>query len=391
MKRASIAIAACTGALLVGAPAGYAEKPDPSNGNGSRIAAKACNAEKKADKAAFKAHWGKHAMRECKRTLGGELADEARNAAQECREERDADPAAFAEIRDQRQRQERLRQVRLDQGARGRGHPDVMNAREQHRARAVRARVLIGAVIVAGLWLLLPASALAATADLSVDKSDGPDPVTVGTELAYSVQVANAGPDSASGVELEDELPNQLDFVAAEPSQGSCERKGKKVSCALGSLASGASATVAIRVVPRRDGQIVNTATVSSADTDPQPANNTDTETTTVVAAPPPPTCGGVEATIVGTEGDDALVGTDKRDVIAALAGDDQVRGLGGKDLVCGFGGSDRLKGQGEDDLLRGGGGDDRLGGGGGDDLLRGGTGRDSCRGGPGADVKRSC
>jgi uncharacterized repeat protein (TIGR01451 family) len=256
----------------------------------------------------------------------------------------------------------------------------------------MRLTIVAGIAAVAAMLGWMATTALAATADLSVDKSDGPDPVTVGSELTYTVAVANAGPDAASGVQLEDTLPNRLDFVSAVPSQGSCELRGsRRVECALGALASGAGASVAIRVVPRADGQIVNTVTVSSADTDPQPGNNTDTETTTVVAAPPPATCGGAEATIVGTAGDDVLVGTDKRDVIAALQGSDQVRGLGGKDLVCGFGGNDRLKGQGGNDELRGGGGDDRLGGGGGNDLLRGGTGRDKCRGGPGADVKRSC
>ena len=95
--------------------------------------------------------------------------------------------------------------------------------------------------------------------------------------------MANAGPDAASGVVVEDKLPNKLDFVAAEASIGSCERKGRTVSCALGSLANGASASVAIRVVPRDDGQFENTATVSSADTDPALANNSDTETTTVL------------------------------------------------------------------------------------------------------------
>ena len=253
------------------------------------------------------------------------------------------------------------------------------------------ARLLGGVAVAAGMLALAPASAFAAAADLSIAKSDGPDPVLVGSELTYTLAVANAGPDVASGVVVEDKLPNKLDFVAAEPSRGTCERKGRTVSCALGSLENGASASVAIRVVPRDDGQLENTATVSSSDTDTALANNSDTETTTVLPAPPAPTCGGREATIVGTDGDDVLMGTDKRDVIAALRGDDQIRGLGGKDLICGFGGNDLLKGQAAGDELRGGGGDDRLGGGSGDDLLRGGTGRDTCRGGPGRDVKRSC
>ena len=245
--------------------------------------------------------------------------------------------------------------------------------------------------IAIAVGILAPAPALAATSDLSVDMTDQPDPVTVGSELAYTVAVANAGPEPASQITLEDKLPSKLDFVSSQSSQGSCDRKGKTVSCVLGSLVSGANASVVIRVVPRADGQLVNSATVTSADTDPQPANNTDTETTTVVPAATPPTCGGREATVVGTDGDDVLVGTEKRDVIAALRGNDLVRGLGGGDIVCGFGGSDRLKGQGGADLLRGGGGDDRLGGGPGNDTLRGGGGSDVCRGGPGTDIKRGC
>jgi uncharacterized repeat protein (TIGR01451 family) len=246
--------------------------------------------------------------------------------------------------------------------------------------------------LAAGILALTPGMAFAATADLSVAKSDGPDPVTVGSELTYTIAIANAGPDTGSGVELEDMLPNRHDFVSAVPSQGTCELRGsRRVLCALGALGSGGSASVTIRVVPSAEGEFVNSATVSGADTDPQPANNTDTETTTVVPAPPAPKCGGSEATIVGTDGDDVIVGTDGHDVIAALSGDDRVRGLGGKDLVCGFGGTDRLKGQAHNDELRGGGGDDRLGGGSGNDLLRGGTGRDTCRGGGGNDVKRSC
>jgi hypothetical protein len=91
--------AACAALMLVAAPAASA-KP----GNGSSTAAKACAAEKKADPVAFKAVWGKHAMRDCIRagreaseaTDPAEAADEFQNAAQECRAARDADPAGFA-------------------------------------------------------------------------------------------------------------------------------------------------------------------------------------------------------------------------------------------------------------------------------------------------------
>jgi uncharacterized repeat protein (TIGR01451 family) len=262
-----------------------------------------------------------------------------------------------------------------------------------------------------GLIALLPAAALAATADLGLDKTDSADPVTVGAEFTYAVTVTNAGPDAANGVELVDTLPSQLDFVSTNPSQGSC-KGSKKITCALGTIANGGSALVAIRVKPKKAGQLINSVTVSATETDPLSANNTDTETTTVVEPPPPPsppTCAGQAATIVGTEGDDQLTGTTKKDIFVALGGNDVILGLGGDDLVCGSagndtvkaaagndeirtaGGDDLLEGGDGNDVLRAGGGSDHLGGGAGADGLFGGGGLDTCNGGPGRDVEKSC
>ena len=264
----------------------------------------------------------------------------------------------------------------------------------------------------AGLIALLPASALAATADLAIDKSDGgaytQETVVLGGEITYTITVTNNGPDTANGVEVSDNLPSQLDFVSSTPSQGSC-KGSNNVTCTLGTIANGASATVTIKVKPKRAQQYVNTATVSGADTDPVSANNSDSETTTVVEPGPPPTCHGQEATVIGTTGNDTLTGTGKKDVFVALGGDDTILGLGGDDLVCAAAGNDTVKGaagndeirlgggndtgKGGDgnDTLRGGGGDDGLSGGSGADTLRGGGGTDSCNGGPGRDTTRGC
>jgi hypothetical protein len=99
MKRA-ITACVCVGLLVIAAPVAAA-KPGNGNGGSSQVA-KACTAAKKADKAAFKALWGKHAMRECMRAGreaggGAEGVEEATNAAQECRAEQEADPTAFAD------------------------------------------------------------------------------------------------------------------------------------------------------------------------------------------------------------------------------------------------------------------------------------------------------
>jgi uncharacterized repeat protein (TIGR01451 family) len=264
------------------------------------------------------------------------------------------------------------------------------------------------------------APAPSGSADLSLTKSDSPDPVSTGAALAYSLQVSNAGPDAATGVIVSDNLPKGVSFVSADSTQGSCSVSGKKggqkVTCALGTLASSVGpaynptpVTITIRVLaPQKAGTISNTASVTSDLKDPNSKNNSATATTRVIEARSP-TCGGRPATIVGTSGADVLTGTAGNDVIFAGAGNDRIRSLGGRDLICAGGGNDvvksgarsdkafggpgadRLFGGGGGDVLRGGRGPDRLRGGRGPDLLVGGPGDDRCSGGPGRDTLRSC
>jgi uncharacterized repeat protein (TIGR01451 family) len=122
--------------------------------------------------------------------------------------------------------------------------------------------------------------------DLSVSKTDSPDPVTVGNNLIYTINVTNTGPDTATGVILTDTLPAGVTFVSATPSQGSCSQSGGTVTCNLSDLANGANATVMITVIPTTPGTITNTATVLGNEIDPNTANNTDTESTTVLPLP---------------------------------------------------------------------------------------------------------
>jgi uncharacterized repeat protein (TIGR01451 family) len=120
-------------------------------------------------------------------------------------------------------------------------------------------------------------------ADLSVAKSDSPDPATKGASLTYSIVVTNNGPGSAEDVQLTDSLPANVQFVSAASTAGSCAQTDGTVSCNLGDLSNGASVTVTIIVTPKKVGTITNTAQVSSMSPDPNQANNTDTEETTVI------------------------------------------------------------------------------------------------------------
>jgi uncharacterized repeat protein (TIGR01451 family) len=122
----------------------------------------------------------------------------------------------------------------------------------------------------------------AGTADLSLTKSDSPDPVDRRQRLKYRIAVKNAGPDAATGVTITDTLPKGVSFVSAILRQGSCAVSGRVVTCDLGTIRSGAGAIVRIVVIPTRKGIKSNTASVTANETDPTPANNTDTEMTTV-------------------------------------------------------------------------------------------------------------
>ena len=279
------------------------------------------------------------------------------------------------------------------------------------RRRTVRLVYVLAMVpLVVLAFARLGSAAPSDSADLTIAKTDSPDPVRVGGSLTYAIQVNNLGPASATGVVVSDDLPKGVDFVSATASTGQCSQKKRKVSCALGSVGAGVNygppPTVAITVIPREPGTITNTATVKGAEKDPAGKNNKATAATRVLGAP---TCRGVTATITGTSGDDTLVGTGGPDVIVALAGNDRILSMAGRDFVCagtgndyiGAGsasdrvfagaGRDRALGRGGGDVLRGAAGNDILKGGRGADRLRGGRGFDVCRGGPGLDSIRGC
>ena len=81
-------------------------------------------------------------------------------------------------------------------------------------------------------------------ADLSITKSDSPDPVSSGQQLTYTIGVHNSGPSGATGVTVTDTLPGGVTYNSATPSQGSCSHSSGTVTCNLGAVANGANATV---------------------------------------------------------------------------------------------------------------------------------------------------
>jgi uncharacterized repeat protein (TIGR01451 family) len=119
-------------------------------------------------------------------------------------------------------------------------------------------------------------------ADLSITKSDSPDPVVAGQTLTYTVTVNNAGPSDAVNVVVTDTLPAGVTFVS---TTGCTEDPNGVPTCSLGTITAGGSKQYTITVTaPAGGGTITNNISVSSDTSDPAPGNNSDSEDTTVNA-----------------------------------------------------------------------------------------------------------
>ncbi len=131
------------------------------------------------------------------------------------------------------------------------------------------------------------------SADVAVTKS-GPNSVTPGSDLSYTITVVNLGPSDATTVSLNDPLPAETTFVSlSSPVGWSCSTPAVggngTVTCTIGSLSANASAVFTLVVHVSTDTPpgtfITNKATVSTATFDPYYENN-ESAATAVVPAP---------------------------------------------------------------------------------------------------------
>ncbi|WP_237744919.1 DUF7507 domain-containing protein [Kribbella catacumbae] len=127
----------------------------------------------------------------------------------------------------------------------------------------------------------------APAADLSVKKETLTDPVVAGRPISYRITVRNDGPSDARNVTISDDTPATLTGVGAEPGQGSCTVTDGAVSCALGMLTAGSTATVFVTatVSETATGTLANSATVTSPTNDPDPDDNTGKTTDPITAS----------------------------------------------------------------------------------------------------------
>jgi uncharacterized repeat protein (TIGR01451 family) len=126
-------------------------------------------------------------------------------------------------------------------------------------------------------WSLGAVSINPSTADIGVSTSVSA--VALGSNSTYNITITNKGTSAANNVTLTDTFASTgLSVVSVTPSAGTTCTTAATINCTLPTpLASGASATVAVKVATTAAGFYPNTATITDSGTPPDPntGNNT--------------------------------------------------------------------------------------------------------------------
>jgi uncharacterized repeat protein (TIGR01451 family) len=115
--------------------------------------------------------------------------------------------------------------------------------------------------------------------NLTIVKTDSPNPVMIDGVLSYTVTVNNISGIAAEDVFVIDTLPSNVSLISSTPSHGSCEG----TMCSLGSIIAGESAVISYvaLVGEGAESPIVNVVCVRST----FKSNSCDSEETVLVAA----------------------------------------------------------------------------------------------------------
>jgi uncharacterized repeat protein (TIGR01451 family) len=133
---------------------------------------------------------------------------------------------------------------------------------------------------------------LAGSADLSITKTDGVTAVTAGGSTTYTITASNAGPSNATGATVADTFPASLTctWTCVGAGGGTCTASGSGNLNDTVNLPAGGSVTytASCNISASATGTLSNTATVAAPAgvTDPNPGNNSATDSDTVNAAP---------------------------------------------------------------------------------------------------------
>src|SRR6185369_15679750 len=108
-------------------------------------------------------------------------------------------------------------------------------------------------------------------------------PAFLGGTLSFILTVSNAGPTTATGIQLTNILPTGIGSATSTSSQGTCTNLGPTIVCSLGTLTNRGVAFVTNIVEPLALGSYTNSAVVGSTVVDPDLSNNVSTNVGTVL------------------------------------------------------------------------------------------------------------
>lgn len=120
------------------------------------------------------------------------------------------------------------------------------------------------------------------SADVSIVKRSESRQVINTETFKYNLLVRNNGLGMATNLQVKDDLPENLTFVSVDPAvvgTASYNDQTKTVSWAIPSLANGSFVELIINVRSMKPGNVVNRATVTIDELDPDPSNNISVDT----------------------------------------------------------------------------------------------------------------
>ncbi len=133
---------------------------------------------------------------------------------------------------------------------------------------------------------------LSPQANLGITSTDGVTTATPGGSVTYTITASNAGPSNAPGATVADTFPASLTctWTCVGAGGGTCTASGSGNLNDTVNLPAGGSVTytASCTISAAATGTLSNTATVAAPGgvTDPNPGNNSATDTDTITAAP---------------------------------------------------------------------------------------------------------
>ncbi len=110
--------------------------------------------------------------------------------------------------------------------------------------------------------------------DLALTVTHSPQAVTVGRSITCTVAVVNNGHGQATGVSLSYRLPEGLELVSAQSTQGQVSQTNRLVSVDVGDMAARSRVTLTVVVTPVGEKKFMTTAVVRGNQPDDHPNNN---------------------------------------------------------------------------------------------------------------------